>query len=173
MMTNLFGFETSAATISACGRYRYTLERRWEPDGDRVMFLMLNPSTADAHQDDPTIRRCIGYARRWGFSGLCVGNLFAYRATDPRELKRAADPIGPDNDEWLSRLASSSALVVAAWGNGGSLMGRSWDVSRAIKGMHALRVSRQAEPCHPLYLPADLEPFPISDPAFAVTADML
>lgn len=96
--------------------YRYTLTRGpWIGEGT-VLFVMLNPSTADEHQDDPTIRRCIGFAQTWGYQRLAVGNLYALRATDPRELFRAKDPVGPRNDLALIQLASGADEVIAAWG---------------------------------------------------------
>lgn len=151
------------AVVSPCGRYRYMLGRRWD-DGDAVMFLMLNPSTADADIDDPTIRRCMGFARSWGYAALTVGNLFALRATDPRELRKADDPIGPENDGWLLRMARDHRRVVAAWGNHGCYLGRSAAVREMIPGLHRLRVSKEGEPCHPLYLPAHLIPVRMEAP---------
>ena len=103
------------ALISDCGRYRYGLIRAWNPDISRLTWVMLNPSTADANVDDATIRRCIGFAKKWGFGGINVVNLFAYRATDPRELLRADDPVGPENVDMLRRVL---APVVVAWGAG-------------------------------------------------------
>src|SRR5262245_19133112 len=91
-------FQTKEALISPCGLYRYWLTRTWDNSLRRVCWVMLNPSTADAEQDDPTIRRCVGFARSWGAGGIIVVNLFAFRASDPKALLRAADPVGPDND---------------------------------------------------------------------------
>ena len=155
---------TGAAEISPCGLYRYTLWR-WFGMGDRtVRFIGLNPSTADANQDDPTIRRCADFARRWGFDRLCMVNLFAYRATDPRELPAAAergvDVIGPENDDWLRR-TDAAALTVAAWGNMGWIHGRDAAVS-AGRQLHYLRLTALGAPGHPLYLPATLAPQPWS-----------
>lgn len=152
------------ADISACGRYRYLLGRRWA-DGPRATFIMLNPSTADAEQDDPTIRRCIGYARAWGMGALQVVNLYALRATDPAELWRAQDPIGPDNDITLvaCALAHRPAPLIAAWG----AHARPDRVAAvlALPGMDrltALGVTKAGQPRHPLYLPATatLRPWP-------------
>lgn len=109
----------SDAVLSPCGAYRYVLSRRWG-DGPPAIFVMLNPSTADAREDDPTIRRCLGFARAWGAGRLSVVNLFALRSTDPRALLPHADPIGPDNDRVLARTAAAAARsggkLVAAWG---------------------------------------------------------
>jgi hypothetical protein len=97
--------------------YRYVLTRGpWLHGEGTVMFVMLNPSTADEREDDPTIRRCIRFARSWGFARLVVGNLYALRATDPRELFEHPDPVGPKNDETLRKLALNSPSVIVAWG---------------------------------------------------------
>lgn len=86
-----------SAIISECGKYRYSLSRIWDENKANVLFIMLNPSTADGDVDDPTIRRCIGFAKSWGYGGIYVGNLFAYRATDPKELLKVENPIGFEN----------------------------------------------------------------------------
>jgi len=125
----------------------------------------LNPSRADATVDDPTLRRCIGFARSWGFSGLRLANLFAWRAPDPRALGRLQDPVGPEADRWLVRLADGADLVLAAWGNGGRLGGRSQAVLRLLPALHVLRLTQAGEPAHPLYLPAALQPQPWSPAA--------
>lgn len=146
------------ATFSPCRTYRYSLLRQWEPDKGRVLFIGLNPSTADETQDDPTIRRCVGYAKAWGYGGICMANLFAYRATDPRDMKAAADPIGPDTDWSLGVLASEAGLVVAAWGAHGCYLGRGEKVRRMLSPLHYLRLTKDGSPGHPLYLPACLTP---------------
>lgn len=158
--TGLLGFAGSRAEISECGLYRYGLWRKWS-DGPQVLFVMLNPSTADANQDDPTIRRCISFAKSWEFGSLAVGNLFAYRSTDPGFLKTVADPVGPMNDYWLLRIRSESSLCVAAWGNHGNIGNRSRfarDLLTRNGQIHALRMTRQGEPEHPLYIPRNLRP---------------
>src|SRR3954453_788312 len=106
------------AVISACGRYRYLLTRQVGPGTRTAVFIMLNPSTADATDDDPTIRRCIGFARQWGCGRLAVLNLFALRATDPAWMKQADNPVGPENRDWFDRTfpASHDGPVVCAWG---------------------------------------------------------
>ncbi len=159
--------ETSASPIersanfSRCRRYRYALWRRWAPGQDYVLLVGLNPSTADHRQDDPTIRRCIGFARDWGYSGLCVANLFAFRATYPRDLFAAEDPVGPRNDAWLRHLGRGAALVVAGWGNHGQHNERALQVRRHVPALHCLRLNGSGEPAHPLYLPKTLTPFPM------------
>ena len=108
---------TSTAEISPCGLYRYRLTRTWDAAAPALLFVMLNPSTADASEDDPTIRRCLGFARRERAGGLVVANLFAFRATDPKALEDAADPIGPDNARWIETcVRETSGPIVAAWG---------------------------------------------------------
>ena len=95
--------------FSPCRRYRYTLWRAWDMfNPGYVMFIGLNPSTADEVQDDPTIRRCIGYAKEWGYGAFCMTNIFAFRATDPRVMKAQADPVGPENDKWLTECAKGA-----------------------------------------------------------------
>ncbi len=147
------------AVFSKDGLYRYWLSRPIAPMGKKVTFIGLNPSTADAIHNDPTISRCINFAKQWGASTLIVVNLFAYRSTDPRALKVAPDPVGPENDTWLRNAVTQSDLVVAAWGNGGNLNGRAELVKRMFPTqLHALRLTKQGMPSHPLYLPSGLRP---------------
>ena len=108
--------------------YRYSLWRCWNPSQPYVMFVGLNPSTADEKDDDPTIRRCIGFCKSWGFGGLYMLNLFALRSTDPKLLKSHTDPVGADNNRALSMYAEASAWVIAAWGTHGALLGRGQEV---------------------------------------------
>ncbi|MGW8286393.1 MAG: DUF1643 domain-containing protein [Candidatus Deferrimicrobiaceae bacterium] len=164
------------ADISECGRYRYTLWRRWG-DGPVACFVMLNPSTADATEDDPTIRKCMGFARRWGLDGIRVSNLFAYRTAYPRELTRAQrdgiDIVGPGNMEVLGSHMVTSERMVVAWGSGGGkavrdLVGlhRSAFLARAhydtTVRLQCLGASKDGSPRHPLMLAYDtpLEPWP-------------
>lgn len=126
------------------------------------MIIGLNPSTADEKEDDPTITRCIEFARSWGYGGLCMANLFAFRATEPADMFAASNPIGPGNDEWLIRLAEGAGVVVAAWGNGGLHLGRSNDVKQLLTDLHGLKINKTGEPAHPLYLKASLRPIPLS-----------
>lgn len=148
-----------SAVLSPCRTYRYALERRWG-GGPFVLFVGLNPSTADESADDPTIRRCIGFARAWGFGGLLMGNLFAYRATDPRDLVAAADPVGPDADVWLTTMAMRSGLVIAAWGAHAMAKRRAPDALAALGEVHALGATKDGSPRHPLYMRADSQPKP-------------
>ena len=122
-----------------------------------MAFVMLNPSTADERRDDPTIRRCVGFARRWGFGGVEIVNLFALRASDPRALRRASDPVGPDNDRHIARVAARATLLVVAWGVWGRLRGRSAALRARLsrRAPRCLGLTRSGEPRHPLYLRAD------------------
>jgi hypothetical protein len=149
----------SDARISRCGTYRYALWRRWAA-GPQVLFVMLNPSTADRSSDDPTIRRCIGFAGRWGFGALAVGNLFAYRTASPQILKQAPHPVGHANDRWLERLAAQSSRVVAAWGNEGSLLGRDEQVRDLLGPLYVFSLTQRGQPRHPLYIQRDIAPKP-------------
>ena len=152
--------------MSRCGRYRYALWRTWERSRPRLVFICLNPSVADADRDDPTLVRCMGFARNWGYGGVVTANLFAWRATDPRALKRATDPVGPYNDRWLRRLTRDAPRVVAAWGNGGDYLDRANTVRRRIGGLYCLRLTANDQPAHPLYLPAHLTAFPLPTSGF-------
>jgi hypothetical protein len=147
----------SDALLSPCRRYRFALWRRWE-SGPQVLFIMLNPSTADELADDPTIRRCIGFARSWGYGSLAVGSLFAYRTTSPGELRDSPDPVGSENDRWLAILQKESSLTIAAWGNHCRLLGRSSAVSSLLPGLHILGLNVLGEPRHPLYVGSDVVP---------------
>lgn len=145
------------AVISACNSYRYRLERIWDADRARVAFIMLNPSTADASNDDPTIRRCISFAKAWRFGGLIVGNLFALRSTDPKRLYAHPEPVGPDNDAHLRAIGMCAARIVCAWGAHGAYRDRGRDVVAMMRGfdLKALTVTKTGQPGHPLYVPAD------------------
>ena len=149
----------SGAHFSRCRRFRYALWREWDASLPAVMLIGLNPSTADATRDDPTIRRCIGFARSWGFGRLWMVNLFAFRATYPKDLMAAADPVGPRNDWWLRRTGRRADRIVAGWGNDGARYGRSYRV-RELFGdrLEIIRLNATGQPAHPLYLPAGLEP---------------
>ena len=147
----------TGALFSECRTYRYGLWRTWQP-GPYAMFIGLNPSTADETKDDPTIRRCIAFAKAWGYSGLYMANLFAFRATDPREMKKAFSPVGPSNDHHLVRIAEDAGVVIAAWGQHGTHLNRDKAVRSLVPGLHYLRLTKEGHPGHPLYLPGDLKP---------------
>lgn len=150
-----------AASFSADMQYRYGLTRQWGTGG-MVLFILLNPSTADAIVDDPTVRRCIAFARAWGYGGVYVLNIFAFRSTDPKALRRTPDPIGAQNDHALSSYAGFSSLHVAAWGVHGAL----WERGRAVRDtlgvlgyeLHHLGLTQGGHPRHPLYLPKSTKP---------------
>jgi len=153
------------ADFDPSGRYRYRLIRQWSAADARVAFVLLNPSTADAAVDDPTIRRCIQFARAWRFGSLAVVNLFAWRSPDPRALKRTPTPVGPDNDQWILRTVAECESVVVAWGNAGRLHKRDADVLSLLRTAscqpHCLGRTLSRAPRHPLYLRRDVqrEPF--------------
>lgn len=159
--------------------FRYTLWRDWsadiatnglfteDPHGDYypgrpdqyVQFIGLNPSTADETKDDPTIRKCIGFAKRWGFGALCMTNLFAFRATDPRVMMGCPKPVGDDNDMWIVRCAREAGMIVAAWGTKGEFMGRDVEVLKLLPTeLHRLRRTKHGHPEHPLYVPYEKQP---------------
>ena len=156
-----------SAVFSPDRRYRYILRRTVGLGLDACLFIMLNPSTADETQDDPTVRRCIGYARRWGFGVMGVANIFALRSTDPRLLAHAGDPIGPDNDAWLVKSARYADTVVCAWVNWGQLLGRGEQVRTMLTdagvGLQHLGLTGRGQPRHPLYLARDQERLPLME----------
>jgi hypothetical protein len=145
------------------GSYRYRLWRTVNPDARprRLLFLMLNPSTADADLDDPTLRRCIGFASLWGYRSLEVCNLFAYRATDPDMLVRVADPVGPHNDVHILAAAARAESIIAAWGTRGALGERASHIVAAItrqRPLLCLGLTKGGTPRHPLYVRRDAAP---------------
>ena len=142
------------AVISEDGLHRYFLSRTWGSEGLTIAFIGLNPSTADEQNDDPTIRRCVSFAKQWGGSSLWMVNLFAFRATKPAALKNATDPIGSQNDAWLDAAITRADIVVAAWGNHGQLDNRAKFVTAKYSTqLKTLRVTRAGMPSHPLYIP--------------------
>ncbi len=151
-----------AASFDRTGSFRYSLVRAWDDALARLALVGLNPSTADHRADDPTIRRCIGFARAWGFGSVEVVNLFAFRATHPRDLLAAADPIGPRNDAAIARAVERSQLALLAWGNHGTHLGRDKVVARLIAETGVPRAhlgyTKQAQPRHPLYVAGSTPP---------------
>lgn len=146
------------ASFSRCGQYRYQLSRHWDETRPTVCFVGLNPSTADAKKDDPTIRRCIGFAQSWGFGSLRIVNLFAYRTPYPNALKVAENPIGERNRFYLRKAMQETDLQVAIWGNDGQFLGQAERARKLFCELHAIRVNKSGEPAHPLYLPKHLHP---------------
>ncbi len=156
-MSDLFQSEP-AAVFSPCRKYRYELWRRWSP-GPYVAFIGLNPSTADESLDDPTIRRCIGFAKAWGYGALCMLNLFSFRATDPAVMKTEEFPIGGhENDLALRSRAEGAGVVIAAWGIHGVHQERDQAVRKLVANLHCLGTTKDGHPRHPLYLKADSTP---------------
>lgn len=148
--------------LSACRTYRYVLWREWDMlNPEYAMFIGLNPSTADEIEDDPTIRRCAGYAKLWGYGALCMTNLFAYRATEREVMKKYPSPVGAENDRWLVECAREAAIVVAAWGADGGHRQRDRAVIRLLgRKLLCLTRTKEGHPGHPLYLKKSLTPVP-------------
>ena len=151
-----------SALFSDCGRYRYRLTRTLSGSEGTLLILGLNPSTADASINDPTIRRCIGFGESWGHSKLVVANLFAWRATHPKDLKAAPAPIGPECDRVLKEEAARAARILVAWGVHGSFLHRDRAVLKLLEGqtLECLGKTKGGQPRHPLYIRADQQPLP-------------
>ena len=149
------------AEFSLCRRYRYSLWREWGPRTTYAMFIGLNPSTADADVDDPTIRRCVGFAKGFGFGRIEVVNLFAFRATKPADLRAAGYPVGEFNDLHIVSAGARAAVVCVAWGAAAGGLARPLEVLALLReaGLQprCLRVTSSGHPQHPLYLPASCE----------------
>lgn len=156
------------ATFSVCGRYRLALRRSWFPErgAGHVLWVMLNPSTASAEVDDPTIRKCQKFARTWGYDGIVVANIFALRATKPEEMLAHPEPIGDGNNLVLESLlmAEGIGLAMAAWGVHGAHRGRGQEVvsmaASAGRELHVLGLTKEGHPRHPLYVPDAAGPIP-------------
>jgi len=147
---------SSSATFSDCERYRYVLTRTWDQAKERVLFIMLNPSTADEMKNDPTVERCERRARAMGYGAFRVCNIFAYRATDPKVMRAESDPVGPLNDEAIVESCSWADRVVCAWGTHGAHLDRGEAVAElvikaGIEPYH-LGLSKENHPKHPLYI---------------------
>lgn len=164
--TILFGSDSVVkkdAEISFCGRFRYWLSRHWEPGERALPIIMLNPSTADSSNDDPTIRRCMSFARREDFGGIRVVNLFAFRATSPDDMKAAPDPFGPEGSNSINNVLAAAKLldipVLAAWGAHGGHLDRAASVITSAKGygvrLLCLGTTAAGHPRHPLYVKGD------------------
>ena len=144
--------------------YRYSLRRSWsQGNSKQVLFIGLNPSTADSKSDDPTIRRCVQFANDWGFKSLEVVNLFAYRATYSKDLFGEKNPIGLYNDNWIKRAHERSSLTVACWGSAGRFKNRSETVMNLIDNLFCIKLNKDGMPSHPLYLNSKLTPRPYSN----------
>ncbi len=144
------------AVISDCGKYRYLLRRAWDHDRMRALFVMLNPSTADAEIDDPTIRSCMRLCKNWGYGSFEVVNLFGWRATDPKELAKADDPVGPDNGRVVEGAIRRVDVAICAWGANPAAEQRAYPMWAKIHSnmpaAFCLGVTKRGCPRHPLYI---------------------
>ncbi|MCV2887388.1 DUF1643 domain-containing protein [Ruegeria aquimaris] len=156
------GDAPSTAVYSDCERYRYSLTRVWDTAGSKALFVMLNPSTATEVQNDPTVERCERRARTLGFGAFRVTNIFAWRDTDPRKMRAAQDPVGPDNDHAILDGADWADQIVAAWGTHGAHLGRGPDVERLLRNtglpLFHLGLTKDGHPKHPLYIGYSQQP---------------
>jgi hypothetical protein len=162
--THLKGDAASTAVYSDCERYRYSLTRIWDEGGDRVLFVMLNPSTATELQNDPTVERCERRARALGFGAFRVCNIFAWRDTDPKNMRRAEDPVGPENDSTIADACDWAEVLVCAWGTHGEHLNRGPLVEslmrRTNRDLNHLGLSKAGHPKHPLYIAYSQKPEP-------------
>ena len=146
------------AILSEDRKYRYVLSRIWDESKSMVMIIGLNPSTADETIDDPTIVRCIDFAKNWGYGGIYMLNLFAFRATLPKDMFSVENPIGDENDKFIEKYSKLSDKVICAWGNDGNFKNRSQYILSNIENKFYLKLNKSGEPAHPLYLSKDLIP---------------
>lgn len=158
------GDAPSTAVYSDCEKYRYSLTRIWDPEGRKALFVMLNPSTATEVQNDPTVERCERRARALGFGAFQVTNIFAWRDTDPRKMRAAADPVGPENDAAILGGADWADQVIAAWGTHGAHLERGPAVETLLRGtglpLFHLGLTKEGHPKHPLYIAYTQQPEP-------------
>ncbi|MEO0487426.1 MAG: DUF1643 domain-containing protein [Pseudomonadota bacterium] len=154
--THVKGDAPSTAVYSDCERYRYILTRVWDERGGKVLFIMLNPSTATEVQNDPTVERCERRARALGFGAFRVLNIFAWRDTDPRKMRAAADPVGPHNDDAIRDSLPWADQIIAAWGTHGAHLDRGPKVETLLRAsgrpIYHLGLSKAGHPKHPLYI---------------------
>ncbi|KAB7614319.1 DUF1643 domain-containing protein [Amylibacter sp. SFDW26] len=152
----------SIAIYSDCENYRYSLTRTWDEAGKRVLFVMLNPSTATEVQNDPTVERCERRARTLGYGAFCVCNIFAYRATDPKVMRAQSDPTGPANDAAIIEASDWADDIVCAWGTHGEHLQRGPEMERILraqpKPLTHLGLSKAGHPKHPLYIGYKVQP---------------
>lgn len=157
--------ERREAVFSVSGKYRYLLRIVWNETLPLCQFIGLNPSTADESQDDPTLRRCKSFARRWGHGGLLMTNVFAFRATDPDVMMRQIDPVGPNNHDFILEAAKQCSTIVAAWGNDGAYGQWGFHVQILLQNahhrVHCFKFTKTGQPYHPLYVSGDtpLQPY--------------
>ncbi|WP_372602865.1 DUF1643 domain-containing protein [Actibacterium sp.] len=152
----------STAVYSDCEAYRYTLTRIWDPKGKRALFIMLNPSTATEVQNDPTVERCERRARALGFGGFRVTNIFAWRDTDPKKMRAAADPVGPANDAAIVESCPWADQIICAWGTHGAHLNRGPHVEALLRNtglpLFHLGLTQAGHPKHPLYISYSQQP---------------
>lgn len=148
------------AVFSECRRYRYVLWRIWNQEMLPMAVIGLNPSTADEVDNDPTVTRCINYAKDWGFGGLYMLNAFALKSTDPKKMKKAIEPVGKLNDRYIRRYVKRAAMTLLAWGNDGIHLERADGILENLQGieLHCLGTTGSGQPRHPLYLARNLRP---------------
>lgn len=149
----------SGAKFSPCRKWRYSLWRTWDHEKPKAVFIGLNPSTADEKKNDPTIRRCIGFTKAWGYGTYIMLNLFGFRATDPKDMKACDEPIGQGNDKEIIRLCHRADLIVGCWGAHGGYKDRDLEVLELLGNqdleLYCLGVTKNGYPKHPLYLSGD------------------
>jgi len=154
----------STAVYSDCERYRYMLTRTWAPGGRRALFVMLNPSTATEVQNDPTVERCERRARALGFGAFRVTNIFAWRDTDPKKMRAALDPVGPQNDAAIVESTGWADQIICAWGAHGAHLGRGDAVEALLRStgrpLYHLGLTKAGHPKHPLYIAYARQPEP-------------
>ena len=167
------GDAASIAVYSDCERYRYTLTRVWEPEGQTALFVMLNPSTATEVQNDPTVERCERRARVLGFGAFRVCNIFAWRETDPKKMVAVKDPVGPENDIAIVEGCAWADRIICAWGAHGAHLDRGPEVERLMRGagkpLYSLGLTQKGHPRHPLYIGYATQPALWSDSAVTGT----
>ena len=146
------------AILSEDRKYRYVLSRIWDESKPLVVIIGLNPSTADEKDDDNTIKKCINFSKNWGYGGLYMLNLFAFRATAPSDMFNASSPIGEENSKYIEKYSKLSDKVISAWGNNGNFKNRSKEVLLNIENKFYLKLNKTGEPAHPLYLNKNLIP---------------
>ena len=155
---NVDGIEYGAI-FDVSGRYRYSLWRAWSPYHPRIAFILLNPSTANEQINDPTIQRCMGFARAWNFGSMEVVNLFAYRATNYKDLFNVSDPVGAENNRFLMQAFERCPTVVLGWGVRGTFLSRDHQVLSLLAGrndLYCLGITKAGQPRHPLYVKGDM-----------------
>ena len=156
-------YVSTKCNFSRCRNYRYSLKRVWaqrDENDNQVLFIGLNPSTADSKSDDPTIRKCVNFASSWGFNAMEVVNLFSFRATYPRDLFEAEFPRGPRNDFWINNAYKRSTLTIACWGSMGNYKNRSKKITNSLANLFCIKRNKDGTPAHPLYLNSQSTPIP-------------